>query len=74
MIRLFREHLKGSYIFRLAVRIAREIHCPISEVLEYPSTELNYWAIVFQEEYLEINPTENQNCDIKIEKFYKIMK
>jgi hypothetical protein len=56
------------------VRIAREIHRPISEVLEYPSTELNYWAIVFQEEYLEINPTKNQNRDIEIEKLNKIMK
>ena len=33
------------------VKIARELHRPISEVLEYPTTEFNYWAVVFQEEY-----------------------
>ena len=76
MIRLFREHLKGSYIFRLAVRIAREIHCPISEVLEYPSTELNYWAIVFQEEYSdsETITAETSDYDGEIKKFKRIMK
>ena len=74
MIRLFREHLKGSYIFRLAVRIAREIHRPISEVLEYPSTELNYWAIVFQEEYSETITAETSGCDGEIKKFKIIMK
>ena len=31
-------------------------------------------GVVFQEEYLELNPTKNQNCDIEIEKFNKIMK
>ena len=64
------------FIFRLAVRIAREIHRPISEVLEYPSTELNYWAIVFQEEYSdsETITAETSDCDGEIKKFKRIMK
>ena len=48
----------NSFVFRLAVRIARELHSPISEVLEYPTTEFNYWAVVFQEEYYEAHPKE----------------
>ena len=37
----------------------RELHRPISEVLEYPTTEFNYWAVVFQEaEVLEYPTTE----------------
>ena len=40
------------------MRIAREIHRPISEVLEYPTTEFNYRAVVFVEEYYEAHPHE----------------
>jgi hypothetical protein len=61
------------------VRIAREIHRPISEVLEYSSTEFNYWAVVFQEEYYEAHPKERfvdgmaeSDCAGEIAKF-KIM-
>ena len=71
----------GSFVFRLAVRIAREIHRPISEVLEYPITEFNYWAVVFQEEYYEAHPKERykagmteSDCAIEIEKFKRMMK
>ena len=73
-------HLKklilGSFVFRLAVRIAR----PISEVLEYPTTEFNYWSVVFQEEYYEVHPKERfrdgmTECDCagEISKFKKVM-
>lgn len=62
------------------MRIAREIHRPISEVLEYPTTELNYWAAVFQEEYYELHPHErykngmNENeCKHEMEKFKRLM-
>ena len=62
------------------MRIARELHRPISEVLEYPSTELNYWAVVFEEEYFEAYPHEGyqsgmteQDCAKGIAKFKKLM-
>ena len=62
------------------MRIAREIHRPISEVLEYPITEFNYWAVVFQEEYYEAHPKERYkagmteiDCVIEIEKFKGVM-
>ncbi|WP_406042424.1 hypothetical protein [Succinimonas sp.] len=35
--------IQGSFVFRLAVRLSRELHRPISEVLEYPVTEFNCW-------------------------------
>ena len=63
------------------VKIARELHRPISEVLEYPTTEFNYWAVVFQEEYYEAHPKERfiysmTECDCagEIEKFKEMMK
>ena len=62
------------------MRIAREIHRPISEVLEYPTTEFNYWAVVFQEEYYEAYPHERYrdgmtecDCAGEIEKFKRMM-
>ena len=62
------------------MRIAREIHRPISEVLEYPSTEFNYWAVVFEEEYFEAHPHDRYRdgmteCDCvgEIEKFKQLM-
>ena len=62
------------------MRIARELHCPISEVLEYPTTEFNYWAVVFQEEYYEAHPKERyrdgmteSECAGEIAKFRKLM-
>jgi hypothetical protein len=63
------------------VRIARELHRPISEVLEYPTTEFNYWSVVFQEEYFEAYPHERyrdemteSNCAKEVEKFKRMMK
>ena len=38
---------------RLAVRIAREIHLPITAVLQLPAREMNIWAAVFAEEARE---------------------
>lgn len=38
---------------RLAVRIAREIHLPITAVLQLPARELNLWAAVYAEEASE---------------------
>ena len=38
---------------RLAVRIAREIHLPITTVLQLPAREMNIWAAVFAEEARE---------------------
>ena len=38
---------------RLAVRIAREIHLPITAVLQFPAREMNIWAAVFAEEARE---------------------
>ena len=62
------------------MRIAREIHRPISEVLEYPITEFNYWAAVYQEEYYEAHPKERYkagmtDCDCArvVEKFKRMM-
>ena len=62
------------------MRIARELHRPISEVLEYPTTEFNYWAVVFQEEYYETHPHERylsgmteHDCADEIEKFKRMM-
>ena len=62
------------------MRIAREIHRPISEVLEYPTTEFNYWAVVFQEEYNEAHPKErykdrmsDKDCVQEIENFKMLM-
>ena len=67
------------------MRVAREIHRPILEVLEYPMTELRLWAAVFQEEYFEQHPEERsrsrmqngmseQECDAEIAKMARIMK
>nr|DAG68345.1 MAG TPA: Minor tail protein T [Caudoviricetes sp.] len=63
------------------MRIARELHRPISEVLEYPTTEFNYWSVVFQEEYYETHPHERYiagmtecDCAEEIEKFRELMK
>ena len=60
--------------------MAREIHRPISEVLEYPTTEFNYWAVVFEEEYYEVHPHERYKsgmaeCDCvgEISKFKRMM-
>ena len=65
---------------RLAVRIARELHRPISEVLEYPTTEFNYWSVVFEEEYYEAYPKERfsegmtvADCKNEIKKFKEMM-
>ena len=62
------------------MRIARELHRPISEVLEYPTTEFNYWAVVFQEEYYEAHPKERyksgmteSDCAREVEKFKRMM-
>lgn len=38
---------------RLAVRIAREIHQPITAVLQLPAREMNLWAAVYAEEARE---------------------
>ena len=58
----------------------RELHRPISEVLEYPTTEFNYWAVVFQEEYYEAHPKERykavmteSDCAREVEKFKMLM-
>ena len=63
------------------MRIARELHRPISEVLEYPTTEFNYWSVVFEEEYYEAHPHEGYqsgmteyDCGREIEKFKLMMK
>ena len=63
------------------MRIAQEIHRPISEVLEYPSTEFNYWAVVFQEEYYEAHPRKRyrngmseNDCADEIDKFKRMMR
>ena len=53
----------------------------ISEVLEYPSTEFNYWAVVFEEEYYEAHLHERYksgmaecDCAGEIEKFKRMMR
>lgn len=73
--------IRRSFVFRQAVRIPRELHIPISEVLEYPVTEFNYWAAVYQEEYYEAHPHERyrsgmteSECAGSIEKFKRMMK
>ena len=38
---------------RLAVRIAREIHQPITAVLQLPAREMNLWAAVYADEARE---------------------
>jgi hypothetical protein len=51
------------------VRITSDLDRSISEVMEYHSTEFNYWSVVFQEEYYETHPNErykdgmsNEDC------------
>lgn len=43
---------------RLAIRVARELHMPINQVLEMPTTELDLWALIFSEEYYQLHPEE----------------
>ena len=38
---------------RLAVRIAREIHQPITAVLQLPAREMNLWAAIYADEARE---------------------
>ena len=40
-------------VMRLAVRIAREIHQPITAVLQLPAREMNLWAAVYADEARE---------------------
>jgi hypothetical protein len=49
--------------------------------LEYPTTEFNYWAVVFQEEYYEAHPKERyragtteSDCAREVEKFKRMMR
>ena len=37
-------------VIRLCARIAREIHQPITVVMQLPATEINTWAVIFREE------------------------
>ena len=74
----------GEYVFRVAAGLpefARELHRPISEVLEYPTTEFNSWSVVFQDEYYEAYPHERYqsgmtecDCAGEIEKFKRMMR
>lgn len=45
-------------VIRLCARIARDIHKPITEVLQLPATEINYWAAVYREEAGETSEDE----------------
>lgn len=48
---------------RLAVRIAREIHLPITAVLQLPARELNLWAAVYAEEASEGGEREETTAE-----------
>lgn len=45
------------------MRVAREIHMPISQVMDMPVHELNLWAAVFKAEYMELHPDEREEAD-----------
>lgn len=45
------------------MRVAREIHMPISQVMDMPVHELNLWAAVFRAEYMELHPDEREEAD-----------
>lgn len=49
---------------KLIVRIARELHLPISTVMEMPAHEINWWSAVYFDEwveYLKNNPEEQED-------------
>ncbi len=56
--------MASSYL-KLVVKIARELHKPIYEVLDFPSSEIELWYAVFLEEYYELNPDKKLADDIK---------
>lgn len=48
---------------RLCIRIAREIHKSINEVLLLPQSEILMWAEVFYEEWEEEHPEEARKLE-----------
>lgn len=48
---------------RLAVRIAREIHLPITAVLQLPAREMNLWAAVYANESREGGERETETAE-----------
>lgn len=52
----------------MAVRVAREIHVPISAALSLSMNELMIWREIFTQEYYELHPekrpqTEQENIE-----------
>lgn len=66
------------------MRIAEKVHVPIFEVLEFPNSEIDMWALFFQEEAEELDDLknkrkkrpapDNQSTEQQIERFKKVMK
>lgn len=66
------------------MRIAEKVHVPIFEVLEFPNSEIDMWALFFQEEAEELDnlknkrkkrsAPDNQSTEQQIERFKKVMR
>lgn len=57
------------------------MHRPIYEVMDFPTSELDLWALVFYEEQQELDgkktnkkTTPNKSVDEQIERFKSVMK
>jgi len=55
------------------VRIAREIHWPITEILNLPESELQLWAAVFQEESGEQSEEEPEEREISGKEVFALL-
>lgn len=58
----------------LCARIAREIHVPVTYVMQLPFTELRIWAAVFKyENDIENAPDVDENEEINPDEIYKLI-
>lgn len=58
---------------RLSVRIARELHMPITEVLQLPGHELALWAEVYRLEAGETEETPPEEVEVDPREVYKLL-
>lgn len=49
----------------MIARIAREIHLPISAILEFPCNEIDYWIEIYKSEEESTNKEMRSSSDIK---------
>ena len=48
---------------RLVVRVARELHIPLTLALQMPQSEFEMWAQVYEVEYNEAHAEQNTETD-----------